>query len=314
MVDQDFQVYGHSALVLGREPVALTIGNFDGVHLGHLHVINSLLHIAGSLPTVALTFDPHPTKVINPNISKPSLISLSRRVELLLNAGVNTVVVQNFTKSFSQLTADQFIEDYLTKIFKVEAAIIGFDFCYGANRSGDWTHLQSCSKRFGFSASRANPLIMDGLPVSSSRIRNAILAKDFSAAESLLGRPFQMEGIVVKGDQRGRQIGFPTANLGDLDDTCMIPPFGVYAVEIYLENESQPRPGVMNCGVRPTIGSGLKLQIEAHILDFSGDLYGKKIAFAVKKFIRTEMKFSGLDHLKSQIQSDVTEARIYFGV
>jgi riboflavin kinase/FMN adenylyltransferase len=252
--------------------------------------------------------------VLSPQVAKPSLVPLAKRVDLLLAAGVDAVVVQKFSFSFSQLSADDFVDEYLLKNFNVQAAMFGFDFCYGANRSGNWQHFEKCAQLRGFPAKQAEPLFIDGAPVSSSRIRAAILAKEFDKARKMLGRDFCLNGIVVKGDQRGRQIGFPTANLGLLDESCLVPPYGVYAVEVFLPNEKTPRPGVMNCGVRPTIADGLKLQIEAHILDYSGDLYGSEIAFAIKKFIRTEMKFSGLDHLKLQIQSDVTAARQYFGV
>ncbi|MEY4064403.1 MAG: hypothetical protein RIR26_611, partial [Pseudomonadota bacterium] len=263
---------------------------------------------------VALTFHPHPSVLLSPELAKPALSSVQQRVELLLAAGVDLVVVQNFSKAFASLSADDFIADYLLKHFNLSAAVIGFDFCYGAQRRGNWEHLEKAAKRYGFSAFRSEPYFMHGLPVSSSRIRAAILQRDFQTASELLGRDFTLGGVVVQGDQRGRQLGFPTANLGLEEKNILIPPYGVYAVEIFLPEEKSPRYGVMNCGVRPTIAQGLKLQIEAHILDFDADIYGNKVQFAVKKFIRTEMKFSGLDHLKSQIQDDVAQARLFFGV
>ncbi|MEN9530078.1 MAG: hypothetical protein RI932_1951 [Pseudomonadota bacterium] len=314
MGEWGFSVFGRTDLIAQQQPIALTIGNFDGVHLGHMHVLKTLREFTKDLPIVALTFDPHPTVVLSPQLAKPSLVPMSKRVDLLLAAGVDAVVVQKFSFSFAQLSADDFVSEYLLKSFNIRAAVIGFDFCYGANRSGDWNHFEAFAKVRGFAARQAEPLFIDGLPVSSSRIRAAILAKEFEAAQKMLGRDFCLNGVVVKGDQRGRQIGFPTANLGLLDESCLVPPFGVYAVEVFLPGEKTPRPGVMNCGVRPTIADGLKLQIEAHILDYTGDLYGSEIAFAIKKFIRTELKFSGLDHLKAQIQSDVNQARLYFGV
>ncbi|MBM3383073.1 MAG: riboflavin biosynthesis protein RibF [Betaproteobacteria bacterium] len=314
MVEWGFSVFGRTGLIAERQPVALTIGNFDGVHLGHLHVLKMLRDFKKDLPIVALTFDPHPTVVLSPQVAKPSLVPLSKRVDLLLAAGVDAVVVQKFSFSFAQLSADEFVDEYLLKSFNVQAAMIGFDFCYGANRSGNWEHFEAFSRRRGFAARQADPLVIDGAPVSSSRIRAAILSKEFDSARRMLGRDFCLNGVVVKGDQRGRQIGFPTANLGLFDENCLIPPFGVYAVEVLLPRENTSKPGVMNCGVRPTIADGLKLQIEAHILDYSGDLYGSEIAFGLRKFIRTEMKFSGLDNLKAQIQSDVNQARQYFGV
>lgn len=314
MSDWDFSVHGRQDLVGSRLPVALTVGNFDGVHLGHRRVIQTLKEFSDGLPLLALTFDPHPSHVLFPSNGKPSVIPLSERIHLLLELGVDAVVVQKFDETFAQLSADDFISKYLLQEFSLKKAVIGFDFCYGAGRKGDWNHFNQAAAKFGFDARRAEVMLVDGVPVSSSRIRTAVHALDFPLVEKLLGRPYSLSGIVVQGDQRGRLIGFPTANLGLEQELPLLPPFGVYAVDVFLPNELTPRHGVMNCGVRPTIASGLRLQIETHILDYSGDLYGKKITFCVRKFIRTEMKFSGLEQLREQIQSDVGAALTFFGV
>ncbi|NBW82891.1 bifunctional riboflavin kinase/FAD synthetase [bacterium] len=314
MADWDFAKYGRTELDFSSQPVALTIGNFDGVHLGHRHVIRTLQDFAKGFPTLALTFDPHPSSILSPANHKQCIEPLSDRVERLLSLGIDVVVVQNFDEKFASLSADDFINEYLVKEFSIKRAVIGFDFCYGARRQGDWKHFEESSRRIGFDARRAEPFMIDGSPVSSSRIRQAIQSLDLELAERLLGQPFSLSGIVVKGDQRGRELGYPTANLGIDQGSRLLPPFGVYAVEVFLPGENECRHGVMNCGVRPTIASGLKLQIETHILDYSGDLYGKKLLFRLKKFIRTEMKFSGLEQLKSQIASDTKDARIFFGV
>jgi riboflavin kinase/FMN adenylyltransferase len=314
MADGGTLLFGRTEVIASEQVVALTIGNFDGVHLGHQQVLKKLIASSHGCPTVALTFHPHPTVLLSPELAKPSLSSLQQRVQLLLATGIDVVVVQNFSKEFASLSADEFITDYLLKRFKLSAAVLGFDFCYGAQRKGNWEHFEKSASRYGFAAFRSEPYLMHGLPVSSSRIRSAIQQRDFQLASEMLGRDFSLSGIVVQGDQRGRQLGFPTANLGLEEQNILIPPYGVYAVEILLPNESAPRFGVMNCGVRPTIAQGLKLQIEAHILDFDADIYGSNVRFSLKKFIRTEMKFSGLDHLKAQIQDDVTQARIFFGV
>jgi riboflavin kinase/FMN adenylyltransferase len=314
MADWDFLKYGRADLDFSRQPVALTIGNFDGVHLGHRHVIRTLQDFANGLPTIALTFDPHPSTILSPGNHKQCIEPLSDRIERLLSLGIDVVVVQSFTEKFAALSADGFIDEYLVKEFLVKRAVIGFDFCYGARRQGDWKHFEEASRRIGFTARRADPLLIDGSPVSSSRIRQAVQSLDLDLTARLLGQPFSLSGVVVKGDQRGRELGYPTANLGIEQGSRLLPPFGVYAVEVCLPGEEHCRYGVMNCGVRPTIASGLKLQIETHILDYSGDLYGKKLLFRLKKFIRTEMKFSGLEQLKNQIASDTKDARIFFGV
>jgi len=308
------RVFGNVEIIRQRRDIALTIGNFDGVHLGHLHVIETLRHQSGGLPLVVLTFYPHPSVLLSSSQAKQPLQSLNSRVEMLLKKGIDAVVVQEFSEAFARLTADEFISEYLMKKFCIRQAVLGFDFCYGARRTGDWQHFETNARVFGYHALRASPLLIDGLPVSSSRIRAAVIEHDFENVERLLGRPFTLDGVVVKGDQRGRLIGFPTANLGLDHGAVTALPYGVYAVEVFLPGESRPRPGVMNCGVRPTIADGLKLQIETHIIGFAGDLYGCDISFSIKRFIRSEMKFSGLDGLKAQIASDVQHARSYFGV
>jgi riboflavin kinase/FMN adenylyltransferase len=314
MSDWSYTVYGKEDVIRSRLPIGLTIGNFDGVHRGHQFVIQTLRDFADGLPLVALTFDPHPSQILSPANSKQVIEPTAERVRLMLSLGLDAVVVQQFSCEFAQLTADEFVFNYLVREFSVAKAVIGFDFCYGTERSGHWQHFQAAAARLGFDARRAEPFLIEGVPVSSSRIRSAVLAADFKLAEQLLGRPFSLSGVVVRGDQRGRLIGFPTANLGIDHALPLLPAHGVYAVQVLFDGESKPRFGVMNCGVRPTISSGLQLQVETHIFDFSGDIYGKKIAFIPKKFIRTEKKFSGLDELKEQIQSDSEAAKNFFGV
>ncbi|NBO37132.1 riboflavin biosynthesis protein RibF [bacterium] len=314
MVDWEFKVFGNAEIIRSKKPIALTIGNFDGVHKGHMQLLQKLAEFADGIPRVVLTFDPHPSSVVAVENSKPALISLAQKIELLLTAGVDAVVVQKFSPEFASLSADDFLFRYLWTEFNILRCLIGFDFCYGAGRKGDWNHFEKKSGERGVAACKAEPFLIDGLPVSSSRIRNAVLAADFSLVERLLGRSFCLNGTVVKGDQRGRQIGFPTANLGLFDRNCLLPPHGVYAAEVLIEGEQKSRAAVMNCGVRPTIADGLRLQIEAHILDFSDDIYGRKISFALRKFIRTEMKFSDLEHLKRQIHDDAMQSRLFFGV
>jgi riboflavin kinase/FMN adenylyltransferase len=314
MADWEYKIYGRADVIRDRLPIALTIGNFDGVHRGHQFIIQTLREFAAGLPVVALTFDPHPSSILSPVHAKAAIEPAQERVRLMLASGLDAVVVQQFTPEFAKLTADEFVFEYLAREFSILKAVIGFDFCYGTERRGDWQHFQTASSRAGFAAKRADPFLIQGQPVSSSRIRAAVQAGDFETAELLLGRSFTLSGVVVKGDQRGRQIGFPTANLGMAHDHPLLPPHGVYAVEVILEGEISSRFGVMNCGVRPTISSGLRMQVETHIFDFAGDIYGKRITFIPKLFIRTEKKFSDLDQLKQQIQSDSEAARNFFGV
>ena len=312
MPDWDYRLFGNVQLVQGKQPVAVTFGNFDGVHAGHRQLVQNLKSSAKGLGTVVVTFFPHPTRLFAPAASKPLLCSLAQRVELLLEAGADCVLVQEFDASFAALSADEFCSVYLAQVLDVRSVLLGYNLSYGKDRLGNWTHFENSAKHLGWSAHLAEPLLIEGSPVSSSRIRDSIAAGNVEAAEKLLGRPFSVKGTVVHGNHLGRTIGFPTANLETANE--VIPACGVYACEVEIGNQGKARlPAVMNCGFRPTVGSDLKLQIEAHILNFSMDIYDCEVTFYLRKFLRSEMKFKGLDQLKEQISIDTEAARVFFG-
>lgn len=312
-----FEVYGNIDIIKNKKSVCITFGNFDGVHLGHKYLLESMHNRVKNIPIVIVTFDPHSSDYFTPHQQKPLLTKLEDKISLLLSYGASTVVVQKFTKEFASLSADDFCAHWLHGNFNISYVILGHDFCYGKNRQGNFLHMKNYGEKQGWIVSQteafASPLINQE-PVSSSRIRKEISTGNMENVENLLGRPYALSGIVVRGDQRGRTLGFPTANL-KLDDNYAIPKYGVYACYVeLLDHARQPTllPAVMNCGVRPSVAEGLKLQIEAHILDFNEDIYDKNIKFHIKKYMRGEQKFSGLDHLKEQITTDVNEARNYF--
>ena len=310
LVGADCEVHGRTELVSGRIPVGMTFGNFDGVHLGHQKLLEELREFSSPHPIIAFTFDPHPSHVVRPAQEKPLLMSLEERVHALLEAGADAVYVQNFDQSFATLTADEFVESFLPSHFALHSILLGFNFCYGRDRQGCWSHFRPLAKAQGWKVAHSTPLLLDGVEVSSSKIRECVIHGNVEEASRALGRPYALDGIVVKGDQRGRTIGFPTANLETTKQ--VVPAHGVYACRVDVEGVGEGFRGVMNCGVRPTLGAGLKVQIEAHILDFDRDIYGAKVKFHLLRYLRSEMRFNGLDALKGQIAADVAAATTHF--
>jgi riboflavin kinase/FMN adenylyltransferase len=286
----------------------VVIGNFDGVHRGHQAVVKQARAIADAAGerVVVLTFDPHPREVLGgPSARRPKLTTLERRVELLRANGADEVVVEPFTLEFAALTPEQFAKDLLAGRLGARAVVVGQNFRFGAKRAGDLAKLRELGAQLGFTAAIAEVAGDARGAFSSTRVRAAIAAGDLAEAASVLGRPHSISGVVEKGDQLGRTIGFATANLGGVVE--MLPPHGVYAIF------AGDRPAVMNIGVRPTVG-GTALRIEAHLIDFEGDLYGANLRTDLVARLRGEQKFAGLDALKAQIAKDIEAARATLGV
>jgi riboflavin kinase/FMN adenylyltransferase len=282
----------------------VVIGNFDGVHRGHQAVLRQARAIADSSSDrcIVLTFDPHPREVLGgPSAARPKLTTLERRIELLRANGADDVVVEPFTLEFAAWTPEQFARDLLAARLGAKAVVVGQNFRFGAKRAGDLTKLRELGAQLGFTAAIAEVAGDARGSFSSTRARAAISAGDLVEAANVLGRPHSISGVVEKGDQLGRKIGFPTANLGGVVE--MLPPHGVYAIRAGVD-----RSGVMNIGVRPTVG-GTALRIEAHLFDFDGDLYGQPLRTELVARIRGEQKFAGLDALKAQIARDIEAAK-----
>jgi riboflavin kinase/FMN adenylyltransferase len=285
----------------------VVIGNFDGVHRGHQALLaqGRAIADAGGHRCVVLTFDPHPREVLGGRAGereppRPRLTTLDRRIELLRAHGADGVVVQPFTLEFAALPPEQFARDLLATRLAAKAVVVGRNFRFGAKRAGDLPKLRTLGVELGFSVAVAQIAGDAQGNFSSTRARAAISAGDLTEAANVLGRPHSIEGKVEKGDQRGRTIGFPTANLGGVVE--MLPPHGVYAIR------TPGHAGVMNIGVRPTV-DGTKLRIEAHLFDFDGDLYGQALRTDLVARIRGEQKFDGLEALKHQIALDVEAAK-----
>lgn len=289
----------------------LTIGNFDGVHLGHRALLQELKAKARelALPATVLTFEPHPRELFAPDQAPARLASLRDKIELLAEAGVDRVHVCRFDRKLASLTADEFIDRILVRGLSVRHLIIGDDFRFGKARGGDFALLQQSGAVHGFAVEAMRTVDCGGLRVSSSAVREALAAGDIERAEQLLGRPFVIAGRVMDGKKIGRTIGFPTANIQVRRKR--LPLSGVFAVTV-SGVDSQPLPGAANIGVRPTVAEGLKPVLEVHLLDFDRDIYGTHVDVNFMHKLRSEAKFESLDALKAQIARDVAAVRAYF--
>ena len=285
----------------------ITTGAFDGVHKGHQQIIQKMKTIAQSIQgeTLIISFHPHPRKVISsvPGEIK-QLTHIKERIALLEKAGVDHLVVVPFDHRFSNMTAEEYVKDFIVAHFKPAHIIVGYDHRFGNGRKGNFELLEQLGKEFQFTVDEINEQLVDGEIVSSTLIRNCITEKNIQQANNLLGYAYSFEGFVVRGNQLGRTIGFPTANLHINDEEKLIPSNGVYAVKIKGEcSNGQLLNGMMNIGVRPTV-DGHKKVIEVNIFDFDQDIYDQTIVVQVFEFIRGEQKFDGLESLKQQLAQD----------
>ncbi|MFZ1829385.1 MAG: bifunctional riboflavin kinase/FAD synthetase [Candidatus Competibacteraceae bacterium] len=287
-----------------------TIGNFDGVHLGHQAILAQLAEPAGRLrlPRLVITFEPQPQEFFAGPAAPPARLMRLREKLLALNGlGVERVLCLKFDHRLAALPAERFIEDLLVRQLGVRYLVIGDDFRFGHRRVGDFTLLVKAGQRYGFAVVDNDSYLIDGERVSSTRVRQALSWGDLELATLLLGRPYDMCGRVAHGDQRGRTLGFPTANI-HLHRRAT-PVYGVYAVLISGPG-LKPWPGVANVGRRPTV-QGVREQLEVHLLDFQGDLYGKRVKVDFLRYQRPEQRFESLDALRRQIQKDEQEARAW---
>jgi riboflavin kinase/FMN adenylyltransferase len=284
----------------------IALGNFDGVHRGHQALVAEAKRLAEGLgaPLVVLTFEPHPRRYFVPNTGPFRLTLLPAKVRLLAACGVQAVLAQRFDPAFAAISARDFVDKVLLEGMGARHVVCGYDFTFGARRGGNVERLRELAAERDLGVTVLEPVMREGEIYSSTSIREALRAGWASEASELLGHPWEIEGAVEQGDQRGRTIGFPTANvaLGE----HLRPRFGVYAVRALVAG--QWRNGVANLGRRPTVGK-LQENFEVHLFDFAGDLYGQMLRVQLIDFIRPEMKFSGLDALKAQIAADGDAAR-----
>jgi riboflavin kinase/FMN adenylyltransferase len=291
------------------QPLVITQGTFDGVHLGHQKVLKHVVALAKSknAKSLLITYHPHPRLVIDPNNQDLRMLSsIEEKAKAVYNLGVDFVLVLPFTTEFSQMSPRDFVAKILVEQLHVNTIVIGYDHRFGRNREGDFNSLVALSKEFHFDVEEIPASEIDAIAISSTRIRKALSNKLLQEANQLLGKPYILSGIVVQGKQLGRTIGFPTANVKINDPYKLIPPRGVYAGYCIVENQTHKM--VCNIGVRPTV-DGEQLTIEAHIFGFEKNIYDQDISLFLVQYLRNEQKFDSLDALKSQILIDAQQAQ-----
>ncbi|MEH3450534.1 bifunctional riboflavin kinase/FAD synthetase [Phytobacter diazotrophicus] len=290
----------------------LTIGNFDGVHRGHQALLQGLSEEGRTraLPVVVMIFEPQPLELFASDKAPARLTRLREKLRLLAECGVDYVLCVRFDRRFAALTAQTFVSDLLVDKLGVKFLAVGDDFRFGAVRQGDFLLLQKAGLKYGFDVTSTQTFCSGGARVSSTAVRQALADDNLELAEQLLGRPFSISGRVVHGDELGRTIGFPTANIPLRRQVS--PVKGVYAVEVAGLGDTL-LPGVANIGTRPTV-AGVRQQLEVHLLDVVMDLYGRHIDVVLRKKIRNEQRFTSLDELKAQIARDELTAREFFGL
>ncbi len=295
------QIFRHIPASL-QPPCALAIGNFDGLHLGHQALLKQLIHVSREhgLISAVMTFEPHPREFFTPDLAPARLCALRDKLECFAAAGIERVYICAFNQRFAKITASDFMQYILRNALNAETILVGEDFRFGAKRAGSIADFTAEN----FNLMSMSQVTFEGARVSSTRVRSALAEGNLEEAAKLLGRHYSISGKVVHGAKRGRQLGFPTANVHMRHERPALT--GVYAVKL------DGLDAVANLGMRPTIAGVKKLSLEVHILDFSGDLYGKHVHVEFMHKIRAEMKFDGLDALKAQIGLDVMQARDFF--
>lgn len=286
-----------------------TIGNYDGIHRGQRHVLDLVRSRARELGLLAavVTFDPHPLTVLRPHQPVLRLTTRRQKVEQLENVGMDVVIFVHFTHEFSRMPARTFVRDFLHSRLKVREVYVGSRFVFGHRRGGDLSLLRQMGESFGFAAFAVDEVLEDGEPISSTRIRNALSHGESNAARRLLGRPYSVEGIIARGDQVGRELGFPTINLSVLNE--LLPSDGVYASRVLLRASGETFDAVTNIGTRPTRYAGTRRLLETHILDFDRDVYGEEAEIFFYDRLREERRFENMMALSEQIGRDADAAR-----
>lgn len=287
-------------------PSVVALGVFDGVHLGHQRILATATeraHVLG-LRAIACTFEPHPLQILQPERAPAPIMGIDDKLEILGRHGLDAAVVISFTREFSQIEAERFIADVLVGALRASEVVVGFNHTFGRGARGTPALLEELGSRAGYAVHVIPPLSVNGIVVSSSVIREALRAGDVGRARLLLGRPYAARSRVLRGSGRGRAIGFPTANLNPDRELILAP--GVYAGRASWDEGSAG--AVVNLGVRPTFGEG-KLWLEAHLLDFSGDLYGRVLTLTFLARLRPERKFESVEALRAQVAQDIVSAR-----
>jgi riboflavin kinase/FMN adenylyltransferase len=286
---------------------AVAVGNFDGVHRGHQALVVAAVSRARTAgeAAVVLTFDPHPAAVLRPHAAPAALTTLAQKEELVAALGVDRLVVVPFDARLAALAPEAFATEVLQQSVGARHVVVGESFRFGRGRAGDPRALEELGRTRGFGVEVVPPVMEEGRPISSSRVREALAGGRVDDAQRLLGHPYFVDGVVVRGDARGRTLGFPTANLSP--EPQILPARGVYAAQCRLADGNE-RPAVVNVGERPTFGGG-RVTLEAHLIGFDGDLYDARLRVSFRHFLRAEQRFASAEALVAQIRADVDAAR-----
>jgi len=292
-----------------HQPV-LALGNFDGLHRGHMKIVDRVRRRAGERggAPVAMTFDPHPPRIVRPDKAPPLLMTPAQRLEAFARSGMQGVAVIRFSAEMSRWEPEEFVRRVLVEWLRTVEVWVGANFLFGHDRTGNFSLLRSLGARYGFRAEKIDPVRYKDFVVSSTRIRRLVAEGRVDEAGALLGHHYFVDGVVVEGDRRGRTIGFPTANLEVENE--LLPPRGVYATLATVDGQAVP--SVTNIGQRPTFGDAGRDVVEAHLLDVQRDLYGERLRLAFLQRMRDERPFADVDALREQIEADIRHARRLF--
>ena len=307
-------IAGSGAIEASLTRPVLTVGNFDGVHLGHRAIVDTVVQRAQALDgaSIVYTFEPHPRRILQPERAPNLLTTLDQKIELLEQAGVDVLIVEPFSLDFAKTPAEDFIRRNIHERIAPLEVYVGYDFHFGRDREGSMRMLTEMGPLLGFAVTIIPEVTLEQGDVNSTRIRELLAEGRVETANAMLGRPYTVRGSVMKGDARGREVGFPTANLDPANE--ILPAHGVFAGWVRFLDAGEPAqesvwPAVANVGTRPTFHDGGRVLAEAHLIDFDGDLYGRRIEFAFVHHLRAERRFDGVEALRAQIQADVLEAR-----
>ena len=301
-------LYTQDSNINKTKDTVITIGTFDGVHLGHQKILNHVLHLADEKKSrsFVITFEPHPRLVVSKNYDIKLLTTLDEKVKLFEKIGIDNLMVIKFTKEFSGLSSKEFVRNYICNKIGANHIVIGYDHKFGKNRDGDENKLRELGKQMDFDVTKVEPITAGDTIISSTKIRNLLSEGDIALANKFLGRAYTLSGKVVNGAGRGRSLGFPTANIKVENIHKLIPGNGVYAVSVWLNKEKFA--GIMNIGLRPTFNQTPNVIIEVHILNFDKDIYNEDLQIEFLRRLRAEKKFSSKDELIWQINIDKKNA------
>ncbi|MGE5362934.1 MAG: bifunctional riboflavin kinase/FAD synthetase [Bacteroidota bacterium] len=301
-----------------KKNTVITIGTFDGLHLGHMAIIERLKHLSNARGgrSLVITFDPHPRSVVNTSEDFRLLTTTREKIGLFGSSGVENLLILKFTREFAQLTSEEFFRTVIAGKIGISELVIGYDHRLGRNRDGDESKLRQLGHIYSFGVEPVFAVNVDGETVSSTKIRHALLEGNVAKASGFLGRHYEISGKVVPGARRGRTLGFPTANIQPGDKTKLIPANGIYLVEFVIHpdggNTQQTEEsfyGLMNIGLRPTFADVTEQVIEVYLLDFEGDIYGREVTVKLLEYMRPEIKFASVQELVLKMQNDTADAR-----